>query len=118
MTPAESQSPLAHLPTPRNRVPTIPFALEEYARWSCLPDGEDDIVFEAGPTVSKMIDRVPHVAALPDATVRLTRDETLLLSLVDGVSPVSLLVQLIGWDADLALVVLCDLFARGLVTFD
>ena len=36
----------------------------------------------------------------------------------DGLSPVSVLVRLVGTDPAEALVVLCDLYARGLVAFD
>jgi hypothetical protein len=106
------------LPPPRNRVPTLPFALEEYAQWSCLPDGDDDIVFEAGPDIELMTRRIPRIVALPTEDGTLTREETVLLSLVDGVSPVGILVQLVGTDPDDALLLVCDLFSRGLLSFE
>jgi hypothetical protein len=107
----------AQLPPPRDRVPTLPFDLAEYARWSCLPDEEDDLVFTSGPVLHEITDRVPHVVA-DAATGDLSTTESLLLSLVDGVTPVSLLVQLAGADTEASLVVMCDLYARGLVALD
>jgi hypothetical protein len=106
------------LPPPRDRVPTLPFELEEYARWTSLPDEEDDLVFTAGPVLHEITSRIPHVTADADLSERLSQTEALLLSLVDGVSPVDLLVQLAGTDAAEALVVMCDLYARGLIRFD
>ena len=106
----------AALPPPRHTAPTVPFGLEEYARLSCLPDADDDLVFEAGPTLGTLLDRVPRRAATPDGP--LSRVHTLALSLIDGLSPVKLLVQLLGADEDTALVVVCDLYARGLIAFD
>lgn len=114
----EPGRPETQLPHPRDRVPTIPFELEEYARWTSLPDEEDDLVFTAGPVLQEITGRVPHVVVGADLEERLSQREALLLSLVDGVSPVQLLLQLAGDDVDEALVVMCDLYARGLVAFD
>ena len=106
------------LPPPRDKLPTLPYELDEYARWSCLPDADDELVFTAGPALDEMTDRIPRtVSDLADAT-SLTPAETLWLSLVDGMSPVRMLLRLVGMDRDEALVVLCDLYARGLVAFD
>lgn len=110
--------PEHELPPPRDRMPTLPFELDGYARWSCLPDEEDDSVFTAGPVLEEITGRIPHVIADADRGERLSQTEAVLLSLVDGVSPVSLLVQLAGVDRDEALVVMCDLYARGFVAFD
>jgi hypothetical protein len=104
------------LPPPRETQPTLPFELEEYARWSCLPDEDDELVFEAGAPLDEIYDRVPHVVAEPDE--QLTPCEALLLSLVDDVSPVNVLVQLTGARREEALVGMCDLYSRGLVAFD
>ena len=106
------------LPSPRDRVPTLPFELEEYARWSSLPDEEDDLVFTAGPVLHEITSRVPHVVVDADLSERLSPIESVLLSLVDGVSPVNLLVQLTGADEEGALIVMCDLISRGLVAVD
>ena len=106
------------LPPARDKLPTLPFELEEYARWSSLPDADDDLVFTAGPALAEITGRVPHVVAEAKLIERLTPREALMMSLVDGLSSVSMLVRLVGTDADEALVVLCDLYARGLVAFD
>ncbi len=106
------------LPPPRDRVPTLPFDLAEYAQWSCLPDEEDDLVFTAGPALHEIADHVPHIVADAAGREQLSTCEAMVLSLVDGVSPVSLLVQVTGTDAHEAFVVMCDLYARGLVGFD
>lgn len=106
------------LPPTRDKLPTLPFELEEYARSSSLPDADDDLVFTAGPALVELTGRVPRVVATAELIGRLTPGEALLMSLVDGLSPVSMLVQIAGPDPDEALVVLCDLYARGLVAFD
>jgi hypothetical protein len=108
-------SPL--LPLPRDRQPTIPFELEEYARWSCLPDGDDDLVFTAGPPLEEITSRVPYAVADADLEERLSAREAFMLSLVDDVSPVRVLVDLVGGDPAEALVVICDLYARGVIAF-
>jgi hypothetical protein len=105
------------LPPPRDKLPTLPFELDEYARWSCLPDADDDLVFTAGPALEEITSRVPRVVAKA-TSASLSHPEALMLSLVDGLSSVSMLVRLVGTDPDEALVVLCDLYARGLVAFD
>jgi hypothetical protein len=97
---------------------TLPFELDEYARRSCLPDADDDLVFTAGPALEEITCRVPRVVAKAETTERLPPPEALLLSLVDGLSPVRMIVRLVGTDPDEALVVLCDLYARGLAAFD
>jgi hypothetical protein len=106
------------LPPPRDRLPTLPYALEDYARWSCLPDEEDDLVFTAGPVLGEITSRVPRVVTAAASGAPLSACEAVLLSLVDGVSPVNLLVQLTDKHPEDALVVMCDLYARGLVAFD
>jgi hypothetical protein len=118
MMPVHAMPTPESLPSPRSRLPTIPFALDEYARLSCLPDADDDLVFEAGPQLATLTRRVPHVARVADRSDRLTRDEALLLSLVDGICPVSVLVEIVGGDEEEAMVAICDLYARGLVAFD
>ncbi len=115
MMPAQPFAP--PLPPPRSALPTLPFALDEYARMSCLPDGDDDLVFEASPPIGAITSRVPYLVAKLDVDRGRTRDEALMLSLIDGVSPVGILVQLVGTDADAAIVTVCDLYARGLVEF-
>ncbi len=104
------------LPAPRSTVPTVPFGLEEFARQSSLPDADDDLTFESGPPLASLLDRVPRRSNRIEAAI--PRELAHLFSLVDGLSPVSLLVQLVGPDCDAALVLVCELYARGLVTFD
>ena len=110
--------PAAPLPSPRNTLPTLPVALDEYARLSCLPDADDELVFEAGPSLGGLTGRVPYVVAPAGSKAKLARSEALLMSLIDGLSPVGILLQVIGTDPDEALVTMCDLYARGLVAFD
>jgi hypothetical protein len=106
------------LPPMRDKLPTLPVELEEYALRSCMPDADDDLVFTAGPALEEITSRVPRVVAKAEMPEKLAPHEALLLSLVDGLSPVRMLVELVGTDRDEALVVLCDLYARGLVAFD
>jgi hypothetical protein len=106
------------LPPPRDKLPTLPFDLDEYARWSCLPDADDELVFTAGPALEEMHGRVPRVVDDVALEAILSPVEALMLSLVDGMSPVRILVRLVGTDMEEAWVVLCDLYARGLVAFD
>jgi hypothetical protein len=108
---------VSFVPPPRSTLPTLPFELEEYARWSCLPDADDELVFEAGPPLAAITTRVPRLSGRKDNEA-LTRIETLLLSLVDGTTPVNVLIQLAGTNPDEALVVMCDLYSRGLVALD
>jgi hypothetical protein len=105
------------LPPPRDRLPTLPCVLDEYARLSCLPDEEDELIFTAGPVLEQMTSHIPHIVADRDLGEKLTSCEAVLLSLVDGVSPVSLLVQIAGTDHEEALVGMCDLYSRGLIAF-
>jgi hypothetical protein len=105
------------LPPPRDKLPTPPFDLRQYAQESCLPDADDDLVFTAGLPLDAITTRIPELgptAALL-GTASLEPREILLLSLIDGLSPVSMLVDLAGGDPEESLVVLCDLDARGYV---
>jgi hypothetical protein len=113
-----ASAPLDMLPPPRSTMPTLPFELEEYARQSCLPDADDELVFEAGPPLAAITSRVPHPVARVEIDESLSDAEAFMLSLVDGIAPVSRLIELVGVAAEEALVVICDLYARGLVAFD
>jgi hypothetical protein len=106
------------LPPPRDKLPTLPYDLRAYAQRSCLPDADDELVFTAGLPLEEMTERVPRLAwkAL-DAGRELDPREVLLLSLVDGLSPARMLIELAEADPKEALVVLCDLYARGYVEF-
>lgn len=108
------------LPPAREKMPTPPFDLSGYARWSSLPDGEDDLEFTAGPPLEEIKHRVPRLAVAPSDLVgyALQPREACLLSLLDGLSPVSMLVELAGAFPEESLVVLCDLHARGLIAFE
>jgi len=108
----------AALPPPRDRLMTPPFELDEYAFWSALPDADDELEFTAGPLLEEITEKVPRVVPNAEVQERLHPREAHLLSLVDGLSPVTMLLDLVGSDKDEALVVLCDLHARGLVAFD
>ena len=108
------------LPPARDKMPTLPFDLSGYAQWSSLPDEEDDLEFVAGPPLQEIKHRVPRLAIDPSLLVgyALRPREACLLLLLDGLSPVSMLVDLMGEDAEESLVVLCDLHARGLIAFE
>jgi hypothetical protein len=109
----------ASLPPPRDKLPTLPFDLREYAQQSCLPDADDDLVFTAGLPLDAITCRIPQIgpSAAMLGTAALEPREMLVLSLIDGLSPVSMLIDLAGGDPDESLVVLCDLYARGYVSF-
>jgi hypothetical protein len=108
------------LPPARDKMPTLPFDLSGYAQWSSLPDEEDDLEFIAGPPLEEIQHCVPRLAVEPSLLVgyALQPREACLLSLLDGLSPVSMLVELTGKCAEESLVVLCDLHARGLIAFE
>jgi hypothetical protein len=109
----------APLPPPRDKLPTLPYDLRAYAQKSCLPDADDELVFTAGPPLDEITGRVPRIAAMAlEANGSLGPREVLLLSLVDGLSPVSMLIELAGGDAEESLVLLCDLYARGYLAFE
>jgi hypothetical protein len=110
---------LPPLPPPRDKLPTLPYDLRAYAQESCLPDADDELVFTAGPPLDQFTGRVPKVASKALAPgLRLEPREVLLLSLIDGLSSVSMVVDLAGGDRDESLVVLCDLYARGYVALE
>jgi hypothetical protein len=108
------------LPPPRDKLPTLPYDLREFAQQSCLPDADDELVFTAGPPLDQTTTKIPQLASPSHESAwrELETRETLLLSLIDGLSPVSMVVELAGGDPDESLVVLCDLYARGYVAFD
>jgi hypothetical protein len=107
------------LPPPRDKLPTLPFDLRAYAQESCLPDADDELVFTAGPSLDQITGRVPRIASKPlFPGADLDPREVLLLSLVDGLTPVRMLLELVGGDREEWLVVLCDLYARGYVAFE
>jgi hypothetical protein len=107
------------LPPPRDKLPTLPHDLREYAQLSCLPDADDDLVFTAGLPLVGITERIPEFgpAAVARGTTGLEPREALLMSLIDGLSPVSMVVDVAGGDPDESLVILCDLYARGYVAF-
>ena len=112
---AENMQSAAPLPPPRSTLQTLPFALDDYARQSCLPDADDELVFEGRPPLGTITKRVPFRVKGP--TTGCSRDEALILALVDGISPVGILIQMVDRDPAAALITLCDLYARGLLDF-
>ncbi len=109
------------LPPARDRLPTLPEDLADYALLSSLPDADDELIFSAGsagPALSEMTERVPRISATADVRAGLSHREALLLSLIDGLCPVSMVLDLAGTDRDETMVMLCDLYARGFVAFD
>jgi hypothetical protein len=107
----------ASLPPMRDKLPTLPYDLREYAQQSVLPDADDELVFTAGLPLDAILERVPALGPSAADTAALEPRESLLLSLIDGLSPVSMIVDLVGGDTEESLVVLCDLYARGYVAF-
>jgi hypothetical protein len=115
----------------RDRLPTLPQDLSEYARLACgprswtaepdvgeLPDEPFDNI-ESGPLLGVRPSDVPRLAASVDDDVsKLEHREKFILSLLDGCANVERVLDLAGLPFAEALAILCDLCARGIVTID
>jgi hypothetical protein len=123
-------------PPMRDRLPTLPFDLTEYARihtgpesWSAHADhvldelGADfvDALFDemaSGPLVGIHGTDVPHVAVCvtePDVSP-MTDEESIVFGLIDGRSCVEDLLAIAGMPPAEVLAAFCTLCARGMVS--
>ena len=118
---------LEGLPPMRDRLPTLPIDLSEYARENCGPDSwsafEAEPVFDesdmvSGPLLGVRRSDVPRVAVTTEACVEQGLDHRagFILSLLDGCSTVDTVLDVAGLPEQETLEVLCDLCARGIVT--
>jgi len=120
----------------RDRLPTLPFDLSEYARvqtgpasWSARVDdgaleawaSDDDgvasrttaLLAAIGPT------DVPRVVAAPSGTAQhVSHREAFVIASVDGQSNVDALVDLVDLPAGEVLAIVCSLAARGILAVD
>jgi hypothetical protein len=119
---------LEGLPPMRDRLPTLPTDLSEYARETCGPDSWaateaaelplDETAMVSGPLLDVRRSDVPRVALTSEER----SDEILdhragfILSLLDGCSSVETVLDVAGLPEHETLEVLCDLCARGIVT--
>lgn len=117
--------------TPRDRLPTLPCDLSEFARdntgplsWSTHPNAEllsswalgdpasasmTELLSEIGP------DDVPRVVAAPS---ELSPREAAVVSAIDGRSTLERMVDTIDLPAGELLEIVCSLCARGLIVLD
>jgi hypothetical protein len=115
----------------RDRLPTLPQDLSEYARLACGPrswtaepdigelpeDSFDDI--EAGPLLGVRPSDIPRLAAsVDDEETKLEHREKFILGLLDGSTNVEQVLDIAGLPFAEALAILCDLCARGIVKMD
>jgi len=122
----------------RDRLPTLPHDLSEYAReqtgpssWSAEHDAEAlsawALAAHDDPHLSRMTELlvdvspcdVPLVAiAVRDAVRVLGHREAFVLASIDGSSTVEMLLDVVDLPAGDVLAIVCDLCARGIVTLD
>jgi hypothetical protein len=119
---------LEGLPPMRDRLPTLPHDLSEYARETCGPESWSaaeaaDATFDEGEMISGPLlevrrSDVPRVAATTQECVDQGLDHRagFILSLLDGCSNVETVLDAAGLPEHQTLEVLCDLCARGIVT--
>jgi hypothetical protein len=119
-------------PPPRDRLPTIPYDLSEYAReqtgpssWSAQSDApplHDDPLrgLASGQLLDVSPSDIPSVAPMhmEEEARRIDHREAFVLSLIDGQSTVGDILERVGSPDAEALGVLCDLCARGVITLD
>jgi len=119
---------LEGLPPMRDRLPTLPFDLSEYARETCGPESwsnyeaadptfdEEEMV--SGPLLAMRRSDVPRVALSTEECIEEGLDHRagFILSLLDGCSNVETVLDVAGLPEQETLEVLCDLCARGIVT--
>lgn len=117
----------------RDRLPTLPHDLREYA-WihtgpgseppppvmtKADPRDEDPLdALETGLLVDLWHSDVPRVVPTSDTTVLSDHREAFVLSLLDGQSTVGALLEIADLPVGEVLAILCELCARGVVTLD
>jgi len=122
----------------RDRLPTLPHDLSEYAReqtgpssWSAEHDAEAlsawALAAHDDPLCARMTELlvdispsdVPVVAvAVRDAARVLGHREAFVLASIDGTSTVEMMLDVVDLPAGEVLAIVCDLCARGIVTLD
>jgi hypothetical protein len=110
-------------PPVRDRLPTIPHDLSEYARLETGPSAEasDDPLraMTAGPLVDVWPTDIPCVTGSAVQHVAgLDHREAFVLSLLDGESTLASMLDAIDLPGAEVLAIVCDLCARGVVTLD
>lgn len=127
-----SSGPITEPPPSRDRYPTMEFDLSEYAltntgpdSWSAKSDAppeDDEPLWEiaTGPLVDVWPCDIPCVALSPSERNERLLDhrEAFVLSLLDGQSTVSAMLEMESLPAGELLAILCELCARGVVTLD
>jgi hypothetical protein len=126
------------VPSFRDRLPTLPHDLSEYARvqtgpssWSAHPDVEvlsawaleahddpmrslaTDLFLDISPT------DVPHLAATSEEVARLvTHREAFVAATIDGASSLETMLDSVDLPTGEVLAIICNLCARGIVVLD
>ena len=133
-----SVSPASRPGAFRDRMPTLPHDLSEYAieqtgpaSWSAHPHAEElsawALESHVDPALSRTTDilvdisptDVPHVALLPVEVARLVNHrEAFVVRSIDGESTVETLVDILDLPSGAALAPICSLCARGIVALD
>jgi hypothetical protein len=119
------------IPPMRERLPTLPHDLSEYARqetgpdsWSASADTRpwDEVVepvrIEAGPMIEVRKTDVPRVVAKLLEIATLEPRERAVISALDGRKSLGTILRAWALPEAEVIEVLCELFARGLVVFD
>lgn len=134
----ETNAGFSDLPPIRDRLPTIPHDLCEYAlaqtgpsSWSAhrdsvhvpawSPDVHDDPLraMTTGLLVDVWPTDVPSAATTPDEAARvIDHREAFVFSLIDGKSSLGSMLDGVDLPSAELLAIVCDLCARGLVTLD
>lgn len=125
---------LASPTTFRQRMPTVPHDLSEYASeqtgpasWSAHPDAEVLAAWalEADPVFARTTDalvgvcpeHVPHIAVpVEQAAAMVSHREAFILASIDGASTLEMMVTTVDLPLGELLESICALCARGLVT--
>jgi hypothetical protein len=107
----------------RERLPTIPHDLSEYARIQTGPSPEvhDDPLhaMTSGPLVDVWPTDVPCVTGTAAQHVaQLDHREAFVLSMLDGESSLASMLEAVDLPGAEVLAIVCDLCARGIVTLD
>ena len=119
-------------PPMRDRLPTLPHDLSEYAWIHTGPDSErppgvapvrEDAIdpldaMETGLLIDLWHSDVPRVSAADPKACTVDHREAFVLSLLDGESTVGSLLEIADLPVADVLAVLCDLCARGVVALD
>jgi hypothetical protein len=115
---------LYEAPPVRDRLPTIPHDLSEYARIQTGPSPEahhDDPLhaMTSGPLVDVWPTDVPCVTgSAAQHAAYLDHREAFVLSMLDGESSLASMLDAVDLPGAEVLAIICDLCARGIVTLD